>query len=74
MRLTPDQRRKVIVTAATRIATEKGIAAVTHGAVAKRCSVPTSEKTVRHYFGNRDVLWSALRMENPGKFPKEEWE
>lgn len=60
MRLTPDQRQAVILTAALRIARDRGLASVTHGGVAKRCAIATSEKTVRHYFASRTVLWQAV--------------
>lgn len=65
MRMTPHQRRTVIMVAATRLAREGGLPAVTHGDVAKRCSVPTSAKTVRHYFGDRSSLWRAVIVVNP---------
>ena len=59
--MTPEQRRDVIVTAAVRIAreSENGVHAVSHGAVAKRCSIPTTARTVRHYFRDRAALWAA---------------
>lgn len=60
MRMTVDQRRSVIITAALRIARERGLSAVNQGDVAKRCVVATSEKTVRHYFACRADLWSAV--------------
>lgn len=61
MRLEPDQRRAVITTAALRIARDKNkLTDVTHGSVAKRCTVATSEKTVRHYFQTRRDLWLAV--------------
>ena len=60
MRLEPNQRRAVIITAAVRVARDGCLADVTHGAVAKRCTVPTSTKTVKHYFGQRGDLWVAV--------------
>lgn len=60
MRLTFEQRRAVIVTAAVREARSRGLANVCHGDVAKRCSLPTTERTVRHYFSSRKCLWSAV--------------
>jgi DNA-binding transcriptional regulator YbjK len=60
MRLQPEQRRAMIVTAASRIAREGGLVAVTHGDVAKRCSTATSAATVKHYFPERRLLWLAV--------------
>ena len=60
MRLEPDQRRAVIITAAVRIAKESGLAKVTHGDVAKRCTVATSTALVRHYFPERASMWAAV--------------
>ena len=60
MRMTPEQRRTVIVTAALRIARDKGLQSVNHSEVAKRCTVATSVKTVRHYFNDREALWMAV--------------
>lgn len=65
MRLKPDQRIAVIITAAGRIAKEQGLSSVTHGATAKRCTVQTSANTVRHYFKDRDALWVAVIAANP---------
>lgn len=59
-RLQPDQRRSVIIVAAVREATDKGLANVTHGSVAKRCSLQTSIHTVRHYFETQTQLWLAI--------------
>jgi len=63
MRLSSEQRRAVIVTSACRIATSRGLWAVTHGSVAARCTVPTSLNTVRHYFATKDDLWRAVLVE-----------
>lgn len=60
IRLGDEKRQNVIITAARRIARESDFAAVTHGAVAKRCVVQTSVATVRHYFGTKDDLWRAV--------------
>lgn len=60
MRLEPEQRRNVIVIAAHRVATDKGLVGVTHGSVSKRCTVKTSTNTVRHYFNTRSDLWRAV--------------
>jgi Uncharacterized protein conserved in bacteria len=58
-KLTHDQRRAVIITAALRIAADTGIWAVAHSTVAKRCVVPTSAATVKHYFPTKSDLWRA---------------
>lgn len=60
MRLEPNQRRAVIITAAVRIAREGGLVAVTHSDVAKRCVTATSKATVKHYFVDRTALWVAV--------------
>lgn len=60
MRLKPDTRRSVIITAAVREARDKGLVNVTHGSVAKRCVVVTSSHLVRHYFSTQEVLWRAV--------------
>lgn len=60
MRLEPQQRRTVIITAAVRVARDGQLSDVTHGAVAKRCTVKTSAATVRHYFPDRSQLWRAV--------------
>ena len=65
MRLTPHQRRAVILKAAVQIASDHGLRSVNHGDVAKRCMVQTSTKTVRHYFVNREALWLAVIGEFP---------
>lgn len=59
-KLTNEQRRAVIITAALRIAADTGIWAVTHSAVAKRCVVPTSAPTVKHYFPTKMDLWRVV--------------
>jgi len=64
-KLPPDARRDVIVTAAVRIARESGIWAVAHGTVAKRCTVPTSTSTVKHYYPTKHDLWAPILIECP---------
>jgi DNA-binding transcriptional regulator YbjK len=65
MRLEPHQRRAVIITSAVRIAKEAGLCKVTHGDVAKRCTVATSVALVRHYFPERAMMWAAVVAECP---------
>ena len=59
VKLTEDQRRTIILVAATRVAKQSGMAAVTHGTVAKRCYIQTSKSTVENYFKTKDDLWRA---------------
>lgn len=59
-KLTNEQRRAVIIAAGVRIVHDTGLWAVAHGTVAKRCAVPTSLATVKHYFGTKDDLWRAV--------------
>ena len=59
-KLTNEQRRAVIITAGLRIALDTGLWAVAHSTVAKRCVVPTSTATVKHYFGTKTDLWRAI--------------
>lgn len=61
VRLSPDDRRGVIITAARRLVEEAGsLAVLTHGGVAARCVLPTSIKTVKHYFPTRADLVRAV--------------
>ena len=59
-KLAPEQRRNVIIQAALRIGMAEGITAVTHGEVAKRCSVQTSKETVKYHFPVKADLWDAV--------------
>lgn len=59
LRFNPDKRREIIVAAIHRIAKESTPDALTHGKVAKRCSVITSVSTVRHYFATKQDLIDA---------------
>lgn len=60
MRLQPENRRAVIITAATSIARDGGLHKVTHGTVAKRCKIDTSKATVKHYFATQTDLWRGV--------------
>lgn len=65
-RLSPDDRRTVIITAARRLADQVGAAALTHGDVAARCTIQTSVKTVKHYFPTRaDLARSVTEPKEP---------
>lgn len=59
-KLTNEQRRAVIITAGLRIALDTGLWAVAHSTVAKRCVVPTSTATVKHYFPTKADLWRVV--------------
>jgi hypothetical protein len=51
VRLTPDQRRAVILDAAVRLTKDRGsVLAWTCGDVADACSVPTNFETVKEYY------------------------
>lgn len=68
MKLTNEQRRSMILTAAVRIVRDNGLWAVSHGTVAKRCVAPTSERTVRRIMGDKDALWAAvIEADDSGK-------
>jgi DNA-binding transcriptional regulator YbjK len=67
-KLTNEQRRAVIMTAGLRIALDTGLWAVAHSTVAKRCVVPTSTATVKHYFATKADLWRAvISLDTTGK-------
>jgi len=54
----------MILQAALKIAREKGLTALTHGAVAKRCAIQTSQHTVKHYFAKQSDLQIACAQED----------
>lgn len=49
MKMDKEQRRAVVLDAAVKLATERGLAAVTFADVAELCEVVTSPATVRRY-------------------------
>lgn len=59
-RIGVEPRKTVIIQAAVRIARDKGLVAVTHGAVADRCVIATSQRTVRQYFPVKADLWRTV--------------
>lgn len=61
IRLTPDERRELIIESARQIADAVGIHFVTHRSVALNCDVPTSQATVRAYFPSKAALKEAAR-------------
>lgn len=60
VRLTPDQRRALILSTGIDIANRNGLIAATHQRIARECTVDTSLTTVRSYFPNRADLLSAI--------------
>lgn len=71
-KLTNEQRRAVIITAGLRIVADTGLWAVAHSTVAKRCAVPTSAPTVKHYFPTKAELWKAvIAADKTGKAARE---
>lgn len=65
MRLSPETRRAVIITAALVIARAHGLHRVNHGDVARLCKIETSKKLVRHYFATQVDLWKAVMVAEP---------
>lgn len=57
VRLTPDERREIILTAATKVARDApgGVMALTMESVASACQPPTSKDTVKHYWTMPDL-------------------
>ena len=64
LRLTPDERREIIIRAALRLTAERGSAcAWTRQDVAEACEIPTTSDTVKHYFTMpelRDVVTARI--------------
>lgn len=54
-RLTPDERRAVILYAAIRLTKKYGVFGWTCSDVARACEVSTSEDTVKHYWSQQDL-------------------
>lgn len=56
-RLTPDERRAVILRAAVKLTRDNGgsVLAWSRADVAQACEVQTSEDTVKHYFTQPDL-------------------
>ena len=55
-RLTPEQRRILILQGTVRLSNKSGLFMWTRKDAAKACSVPTSEETVKAYFGRMENL------------------
>lgn len=60
IRLDQHSRRKMILDAARIVSERDGPLMVTLEAVAKECSIPTSESTIRRYFLTMKELRDAL--------------
>lgn len=54
-RLSFEERRALIISAAVHVANEDGFASLSHVAVSKACAVDTSERTVRSFFSMADL-------------------
>jgi DNA-binding transcriptional regulator YbjK len=56
LRLTPDERREIIVQAAVRLTQERAsLYAWSRQDVADACEIPTTSDTVKHYFTMPDL-------------------
>lgn len=65
-RLSAEQRRNMILTAAVSQAEAEGLISVTHETVAERCPIATSSATVRHYFAiDKDLLLAVVAAIGP---------
>ena len=64
-RMTPEERRGVIVQAALKTSEKNGLSAWTRQDVAEVCAVATSAETVKHYFPIQDDLRKAV-LADPG--------
>lgn len=60
IRLTPDQRKVMIVNAALEVSKEKGLFNWTRKDVAAACAFKTSDETVKRYFKYQDSLRKAV--------------
>jgi len=56
MRLTPERRRAVIVTAALKLSKAQGICGWTRQDLADACDTPTSKETTKYHFKSLDNL------------------
>lgn len=60
VRLTPEQRKTVIMRAALKIVRSEGLASVTRRHVSEKCEVQTSTEIIRHYYPHKEDLWRAV--------------
>ncbi len=66
MKMDKEQRRAVVLDAALKIATERGLAALNFRDIAERCEVETSAATVRRYAKRLRDLQRAVVMRAKG--------
>lgn len=64
IRLTPERRRAVIVTAAMSLSKSSGICGWTRAQLADACDPPTSKETTKHYFKSLEDLRKTV-VEHP---------
>lgn len=60
VRLSRDQRRRLLIEAAERVARQHGVYNVTHRSVADECVVQTSTITVKKYFPTKAEILAAV--------------
>lgn len=60
-RLTPDERRAVILRAAVQLTKERGLFEWSRHDVVNHCEIATSHSTVKHYFTQPDLRAAVKR-------------
>lgn len=60
IRLLPSVRKDMILRAAVIVVREYGFVQMSMDRVAHHCGLPTSVKTIQHYFRNRELLYVAV--------------
>ncbi len=72
-RLQPKDRRAMILSTAIELGNLLGMSAINFQAVASRCTIKTTGRTVRHYFPKVRDLWTeAANDKRAGKMLKDE--
>lgn len=71
-KLTPQERRSLIVTAAVDLANEHGLSEVTFEKVAANCRLPTTKRTVTHYFKIRELRLAVVADERANERVRED--
>lgn len=64
LRLEPEIREAVLLTAAVELANKHGLVEVTHEAVAKRVKPSCNKRTVERYFPRNKGLWLAIARDH----------
>ena len=59
LNLPAEVRRGIILDAAVKVAHRDGLHEVNADSVAKECEIETKRYSVKQYFPNRNVLWTA---------------